>query len=377
MIDFRGKKVMFIATTDNMIWQFLIPHINDLTAKGARVDCFCNKTGFWFDELKNKFKLNMIEMPFCRSPFRMNNLKGYKKLKNYQKLNNYDLVYCQQPVGGMLGRLIGKKFKIPVIYVVHGFFFFKGNCFSKNLTFKTAEKFLSRYTDVLITMTKEDFFAIKDWKVKYKYYIHGIGFDNSKYNQSSFDKSDLRQKINLSENDKVVVTVAEFIKRKNYPTMLKCFAKLHKMLPNTKYLICGTGKYFKKTKNYAKKLGLENCVTFLGYQKDINKILQISDTMLLLSKQEGLTMSIMEAMYYGLPVVTSDVRGNRDLIDDNKGGRVVDIKNIDMQAQALYSILTNKSLQIEMGEYNKNKVKDYEINIVKKELNQIYNQVEL
>ena len=88
-------------------------------------------------------------------------------------------------------------------------------------------------------------------------------------------------------------------------------------------------------------------------------------------------MSIMEAMHYGLPVVTSDVRGNRDLIDDNKGGRVVHIKDVNMQAQALYSILTNKSLQIEMGKYNKNKVKDYDISVVKEELNQIYNQVDL
>ena len=73
---------MLIATTDNMIWQFLIPHITDLIGMGAQVDCFCAKTGFWFDELKDKYHLNMYEINFARSPFRFRNLKAYNDLKN-------------------------------------------------------------------------------------------------------------------------------------------------------------------------------------------------------------------------------------------------------------------------------------------------------
>lgn len=375
MIDFSNKKIMLIATTDNMIWQFLIPHINDLISIGATVDCFCAKTGFWFDELKEKYDFNMYDISLSRSPFKLNNIKGYNQLKAFEKRKHYDIIYCQQPVGGMMGRLIGRKYHIPVIYTAHGFFFFKHNNIVKNFIFKSAEKFLSRYTDVLITMSNEDFEAIKNWKVKYKYLIHGIGFDNKKYDILDFDKLELRSSLNINRYDKVIVTVAEFIKRKNYPTMLKCFAQLIKTIPNAKYIICGSGKLLDRMKKLAIKLKIEKSVIFMGYIKDINKILQICDAMLLLSKQEGLTMAIMEAMHYSLPVVTSNVRGNRDLIDNGLGGRLVNYKDFTDASNALIDILTNDDLKSKMGKYNKEKVKKYDINVVRAELKQIYNEV--
>ena len=376
MIDFINSRIMFVASTDNMIWQFLIPHIKDLQNYGAKVDCFCAKTGFWFDELKEKYNFNMIEIPFCRSPFRWKNLKAYKMLKNYQIKNNYNLVYCQQPVGGMMGRLIGKKFHIPVIYTAHGFFFFKNNNFFKNLIFKTAEKYLSKFTNVLLTMSSEDFQAIENWKVKYKYKINGIGFDNSKFDLIPFDKAKFQQEFNISDENLVVVTVAEFIKRKNYPAMIKSFAKLKTRIKNVKYIICGTGKLENKMKSLVRRLNIEDAVVFAGYRKDINKILQISDLMLLLSKHEGLTMAIMEAMFYSLPVVTSNVRGNRDLIDDSLGGKLVDYKNIDQAVSSMIEILQDENLKQKMGEYNHKKVKNYDIDIVRGQLKKIYDEVE-
>ena len=155
-IKFNGAKVLLLCTTDNMIWQFLLPHIKDLECFGAKVDCVCNRTGFWFDELKEKYGLNMIELAMKRKPINLTNFKAYKALKKLQKKNKYDLIYCQQPTGGLLGRFIGRRFKLPVIYTAHGFFFFKGNSKLKNFIFKTAEKIMARYTDILITMNDED-----------------------------------------------------------------------------------------------------------------------------------------------------------------------------------------------------------------------------
>ncbi len=375
MIDFSNKKIMLVCTTDNMIWQFLIPHINDLISMGAKVDCYCSKTGFWFDELRDKFKLNIYDVSLTRSPFNFKNIKGYNQLKDYQKQNNYDIIYCQQPVGGMMGRLIGHKFKIPVIYTAHGFFFFKGNNPIKNLIFRSAEKFLARYTDVLITMSNEDYYAIKNWNIKYKYLIHGIGLDISKYDRSNFDKSSLKRELNIDKNDYVVVTVAEFIKRKNYPTMLKAFARVHSSLPNTKYIICGSGKLEEKIKALARKLKIENSVIFLGYRKDINRILQISDLMLLLSKHEGLTMAIMEGMFYSLPVVTSNVRGNKDLIDENKGGKLVHFKDVKGASSAIIELLKDEHKRKTYGDYNQEKIKKYDITVVRNELKQIYSEI--
>ena len=265
----ENKKIMMLATTDNMIWQFLLPHIKQLQEMGNTVECVCAKTGFWFDELQEKFGLKCYDIPFERSPIKPQNLKAYKKLVKLQKHENFDLVYCQQPVGGLMGRLLAKRFKVPCIYTAHGFAFFKGNSKIKNLIYGIVEKNLAKYTDVLITINDEDYNASKVWKAKQKFKISGIGFDVNKYSENA-KRTDVRKELGLKD-EFTILTVAEFIKRKNYDTMLKTIAELKE--ENIKFLVCGTGRDKEKIKKQIKKLGLEDKVDLLGYRKDINNIM--------------------------------------------------------------------------------------------------------
>ena len=156
-MSLTNKKIMVIATTDNMIWQFLIPHIKHMQGLGNTIECVCAKTGFYFDEWKEKHGFTMHEIDFARNPFTLKNIKGYKQLCKLQEERKFDVVYCQQPVGGLMGRLFGKKFKLSVIYTAHGFHFFKGCSIVNKLIYKPVEKYLAKYTDVLITINDEDY----------------------------------------------------------------------------------------------------------------------------------------------------------------------------------------------------------------------------
>ena len=373
-VKLKGAKVLFLCSTDNMIWQFLVSHVKDLEDYGAHVDCVCSKTGFWFNQLAENYKLNMIDIPMCRIPWKIKNFKAYRSLVKLQKKNKYDIVFCQQPVGGMLGRLIGRKFKIPVIYTAHGFFFFKGNNLFRNLLFKTAEKTMARWTDTIITMNDEDFEAANKFKCKNVYKINGIGLDLDKYDSGEFDAEKFKQSLGIQPNEKIILSVSEFIKRKNYATMIKTFAKLVKEKDNVKYVVCGTGERFAKIKNLAEKLGVLDKIKFLGYRTDIDKIMRVSDVFYHQSFHEGLTMSVIEAMHFGLPVVVSNVRGNKDLIDEI-GGFVTNSKDVDKQKEALLYLLNNPDRCKDMGEYNKRKSKKYYINVVREQLKDIYQQI--
>lgn len=372
-IKIKNSKILFICTTDNMIWQFLVPHIKDLISYGAKVDCVCSKTGFWFDELSEKYGLNMIELPMKRMPINLTNWKAYRKLKKLHRENKYDLIYCQQPTGGLLGRFIGKKFKLPVIYTAHGFFFFKGNNKLKNLIFKSAEKYMAKFTDILITMNDEDFNACQKWKAKNKYKIDGIGLDLEKYQDDGKNLSELKAELGIEENQKVILSVSEFIPRKNYPTMLRTVKKLYEKRNDFKYLICGTGRDYEEMKSYAKDLGIENVVNFLGYRRDVNKLMKLSDVFFHQSFQEGLTMGIIEAMQFSLPVVTSDVRGNRDLIEEG-GGFITNPLDEEGQARSLNILLDDQQLRNAMGQYNKDNADKYLLENVQTQLFEIYKE---
>jgi len=318
----NNKKILVIATTDNMIWQFLIPHIKHLQSRGNTVECVCKKTGFWFEDIKTQTGAEVFNINFKRSPISIKNLKGYFQLKKLHKQRKYEVVYCQQPVGALIGRLLGKKFKLPVIYTAHGFHFFKGCPLVNKLVYKPVENWLSKYTNTLITINEEDFETAKKMKAKQVYKINGIGVDENKFVKESFDKASFKKSLGLEENDKVVLTISELNKNKNYITMLNTIANLVKNDNSIKFVSCGRGEWQQKITDYAKFLGIQNNCIFLGFRKDISKIIQVSDVFLHASYREGLTLSVMESMAFGLPCVVSNVRGNRDLIKDNVNGFV-------------------------------------------------------
>lgn len=365
----NNRKILVVATTDNMIWQFLIPHIKHMQSLGNTVECACNKSGFWFDELKDKYGFVMHEITSARNPLHPKNIKGYKQLKKLVMDEKFDLIYCQQPVGGLLGRLVGSKCKIPVIYTAHGFHFFKGAPLKNNLIFKPVEKWLAKKTDVLITINDEDYQNALKMKAKKVYKINGIGFDNNKYKTKTENRDDFRKELGISD-EFVILTVAEFIKRKNYNTMLKTIAQLKN--ENIKFLICGTGRDKKEIESLIEKLQIQDKVQLLGYRKDINSIMNASDIFFLPSHQEGLTLSIIEALNFGLPVVTSDVRGNRDLIDNGVNGFVCNANDYLALADCIKKLMRDPELMKTISNNNLIKAKNYDIEMVKQELEKIY-----
>jgi len=138
-------------------------------------------------------------------------------------------------------------------------------------------------------------------------------------------------------------------------------------------VLCGSGKLQNKMKKLASKLKIEDKVIFLGYRKDVDKIMQVSNLFYHQSFHEGLTVSIMEAMYYGLPVVASNVRGNADLVMP-QGGILTDANDMNLQIKAINKILNNEKLSESMAKFNKNEVNKYLLSNVKQQFKEIYKE---
>ncbi len=373
-MEMTNKKILLITTTDNMIWQFLIPHINRLKEMGNDVECVCSRTGFWFDELINKYGLTVHEINFKRNPINFANLKGWKKLKKLQKEKHFDLVYCQQPVGGLMGRLFAKKYKLPCIYTAHGFHFYKGCPIQNKLIYKTVEKWLSRYTDILVTMNEEDYQAALKMKAKKVFKINGIGVDLSKYRMNDkLNRVEFKKSLGLNEDDFVVTSIGELNKNKNTLRLIEVMSKIEN--PNVKYLICGQGPLKESCVKAIQKYNLQDRVIMLGFRKDIPDILTISDLYIMPSYREGLPKSMMEAMCYGLPIVASNIRGNSDLVGDNDGGILVSPTDNEAFKKAIETMVADEGLREKYRLRNIEYIKNYDIDVVIKQLDEIYKEM--
>lgn len=342
-----------------MIWNFLVPHIKNLVGGGKIVECACAKTGFYFDELKQKLGVQMHEIGFERSPYNTKNFHAYFRLKQLVEHNKYDIIFCHEPVGGAMGRIVGHFCKVKVIYMAHGFHFYKGAPKSSKIYYY-IEKVLSRWTDTLITINQEDYDASLGFHANHNIKVPGIGVDISKFKYAPC-KDYLRKEFKLADDDVTVLSVGELIKRKNHTTVIEAMSFLDERF---NYFIAGEGPEQHNLKELVKKRHLERRVHFLGFRKDINQLCNSADVFVMPSLHEGLSVALMEAMACGKPIVASRIRGNTDLIIDELGGYLVPTCESKEYADKILTISEHPELLRKMSSFNIQHVQKFDLSTV-------------
>ncbi len=365
------KKILFVATMQSHVGQFHNATIKALKEKGYEIHVAAK------NNLKEKDTLTLsqadmvFDLPFARSPLSITNLKAYKMLKKIVKDGGYDVVYCHTPVGGVLSRLACKKLRkkglVKVVYMAHGFHFYKGSSKKNWLIYYTIEKLLAKHTDTLITINTEDFELAKSkLKIKDIRYVHGVGVDTDRLVCEQV-KEELRQELGVSKDDFLVLMVGELNQNKNQIVVFNALKQIENK--DVKLLIAGNGPNREFLEEQVKVLGLEDRIKFLGYTRQIGKYYKVSDVFVLSSIREGLPCAVMEAMSSGLPVICSNIRGCRDLIEDEKGGYLCSPKNSQDFKDAILKVYDNQDG--EMGEFNKQKIIPFKAENVVKEIEQI------
>ncbi|MBQ7579343.1 MAG: glycosyltransferase, partial [Clostridia bacterium] len=283
---------------------------------------------------------------------------------------NYDLIHCHTPVGGVMGRMMGKKYKIPVLYIAHGFHFYKGAPLINRLVYKTIEKYFARFTDALVTMNEEDYLAAKKMKAKNVYKIDGIGYEK----QHKIDNvEDLKSDLNIKDDDFVILSVGELNKNKNHIAVIDALHNINDL--SIKYLICGRGPKKEYLENVIEQYGLDSNVKLLGYRKDIDRILNLANVFVMPSIREGLPMSMMEAMDAGLPIIASDIRGCKDLVENNKNGILVNLKDKNGFINAIKTLRNDLLLCEQFGNKNKELIEKYRTNKILSQMEKIYDHI--
>lgn len=324
-------------------------------------------------EDEDAFILHQVD--FARSPLSLDNLKAYKQLKRILLSNNFDLVHTHMAIAGVIGRLAANYSNVKsIIHTAHGFNFYKGSPFFKGILFKCIEKFMARYSNAIITMNQEDYeYATKHMQLRKNgrvYCIPGVGINTNKIRTTMMDKKSKKAEFGLNEDTFIFLTIGELIERKNYQTSIKAFAKAK--CKNSVYLICGRGKLESTLRQQVSDLNVSDSVIFTGYRTDIPEIVNIADVFLFPSRQEGLPVSVMEAMSAGLPIIASEIRGNTDLINNEQNGFLLKPDDIDGFANAITKLYNDSEIRKEITDNNYKDIKKYDVNKVVEIMKKIY-----
>lgn len=369
-------KVLLTATVQSHICQFHKPLVEVLHKHGYEVhvaarDNLAEKNG-----LKLDFVEKVYDVPFARSPKSKDNFHAYKELKKIIENENYDVVHCNTPMGGIVTRLAAKQARkqgTKVYYTAHGFHFYKGAPKKNWIVFYPIEKYFSRMTDKLITITQEDYeLAKQKFHCKVER-IHGVGVDEKRYCAASKEEKDrLRKDLGFFEEQKIILCVGELLLNKNQQMIIHAMQKIVKKYPDTQLLLAGNGSEKENLENLIKALRLTENVKMLGYVTNLQEYQKIADVAVSCSKREGLPLNIVEAMLSGTPVVVSVNRGHKELIQNGKNGFLIDVNDCERMADKILQILTDTQLY---GEIQKNAnvyTWAYTFRNVKRELAKVY-----
>lgn len=246
--------------------------------------------------------------------------------------------------------------------------------------FYPIERYLSKFTDCLITINEEDYeTAINNgFKAKKIYKVNGVGVNLSKFKPvSDEEKSLLRLKYGFNDNDFIMIYPADFCDRKNQSMIFEVMTILLSKHNNIKLLLPGlldnAGEYIEM----ATEMGIADNVMFMGYRRDMENLIALSDVSVSTSRQEGLPINIVEAMAVGNPITATDVRGNNDLVENSKNGYLVELNDSKAMAEKLLYLYDHRELIGQFGEVSINKAQEYSEDAVVPRMVEIYKDLGL
>lgn len=260
-----------------------------------------------------------------------------------------------------------------MIYTAHGFHFFKGAPLMNWLIFYPIERVSSRWTDVLVTITHEDYqLAQKKMYSKEVVYVPGVGINTAAFSPKEEDaaiNARKREELGFAMTDTVMLSVGELNKNKNHEIVLRAMAQLGRK--DLHYVIAGRGDLKEHLELLAKELGISSQLHLLGFRTDVKELFKMADFFAHPSFREGLSVAVMEAMANGLPVICTEIRGNTDLIEDNKGGYLFKPAEQETACRALKNIMESFDRK-PMGVYNLKKAEELDIKAVLEVMRKIY-----
>lgn len=372
------------ASVAAQIHHFNMNNIRLLQEQGYQVDIACN--------MENGGTMEAEKIAALRQKLEAMNVRVYhipltRKITEWSALlfsiyqsqkiiteNHYALIHCHSPIGSVVCRIANRLSagygERKLIYTAHGFHFYKGAPIINWLLYYPIEKVCSYFTELIITINQEDFlFAKSKMKAKKVKYVPGVGIDTKCIADTIVDIETKKDEIGIPPSAFMLLSVGELNRNKNHEVVVRSMEKLPS---DIHYVVAGKGDLTQYLMDVATECGVADRVHLLGYRSDIAALLKAADLFVFPSYREGLPASVMEAMAAGKAVVCSRIRGNTDLVDEGKGGFLVEPSDVEAYIKSIDLLCHDTDKRENMGKYNLEKSYQFDAKHINEEMAQIY-----
>lgn len=349
------RKVLFTASTYSHIVNFHLPYLRKFREEGWIVHAACGGRA-----MDIPYADEVIHFPLEKSMRSPGNFRAAAALREKIKKERYSLITTHTSLAAFFTRLAlrGLRERPPVANMVHGYLFDDGTPWLKRTVLLAAELWMAPVTDLVLTMNRWDYEAAVQYKLgREVVHIPGVGVDFSRLHTAAADtRRQLRTELSIPDSAFVLLYAAEFSARKSQAVLIRAMAQLpeHVVL-----VLAGDGALQGECMAQVQRLGVADRVRFPGHVKDMGQWYDMADAAASASRIEGLPFNIMEAMYAGLPVVASDVKGHSDLIADGETGLLYPYGDEHAYAEQVRRLLASEELQRHLGENGRENAEQY------------------
>lgn len=339
------RKVLFTASTFSHILHFHLPYLERFHDLGWTVHIACGGC-----PVQVPFADRTLALPLEKRMWSPRNFQAARLLRNVMEEERYDLVSTHTSLAAFFTRLAasGLRDRPLTVNMVHGYLFDDKTSFAKRNLLLAAERWTAPGTDLLLTMNQYDRETAERYALgKRVVHIPGVGVDFSRLDSPGpTARQELREEYGISPGGFVLLYPAEFSRRKSQHVLIRAMRDLSE---DTVLVLAGEGALLEECQELARRLGVERRVRFPGYVRDMSGWYAAADAAVSASRSEGLPFNVMEAMYAGLPVVASAVKGHTDLIEEGVNGLLYPYGDAQACARQIRRLLDSEELRERLG----------------------------
>lgn len=266
-----------------------------------------------------------------------------------------DIVHTHNPKPGVYGRIGARLARVPhVVNTVHGLYAQPGDSLGRRALVYGLERVAATCSDAELVQNPEDVSVLRRLGIpKRKVHLLGNGVDLTRFDPERHvsARRDVREQLGIGDDEVVIGLIGRLVREKGYREVFAAAREVRTRHPLTRFVVAGPEDPDKGdaiTRSEIERAAVEG-VVFLGLRQDVERVYRALDLYVLASHREGFPRSAMEAAAMGLPIVATDIRGCRQVVEDGRTGLLVPVRDPDALAAAIGTLVDDAQRRRGMG----------------------------
>ncbi|HLF61330.1 MAG TPA: glycosyltransferase family 4 protein [Acidimicrobiia bacterium] len=343
-------KIAHLTTVDMSLRYLLLPQLEAARELGESIGI--SAAGAFVPELESRSIRHIALASSTRGMNLLADLRAIGQLWRVLRHERPDILHTHNPKPGVYGRIVGRLAGVPIVVnTVHGLYATPDSSLPKRMVVYTLEWIASRFSDAELIQSPEDFELLWERGImpRSKLRLLGNGVDLERFRPDPGLSEPVRQELGLTDGQIAVGLVARLVEEKGVPELIEAAERL-----DDRYVVVIVGpRDHEKADAVSEELlarAEANGVRFLGMRQDVERIYQGLDIFVLPSHREGFPRAAMEAAASGLPVIATDIRGCRQVVDDGVNGILFPVRDVGALAAAIMRVGADAGMRSMMSQ---------------------------